>query len=162
MTKRKPVIGVIGGADASEDTLQLAAEVGRFIAQNNAVLVCGGLGGVMEAASRGAAENGGTVVGIIPQTQSAAANPYVTVVIPTGMGIARNALVVNTADVLIAFPGRFGTLSEIALALASGKTVVHLPATWDLQKIEPVDSSLYKEAFDARSAIGLALDALRK
>jgi uncharacterized protein (TIGR00725 family) len=162
MTKRKPAIGVIGGAEASEETLRLAYDVGKFIAGNNAVLVCGGLGGVMEAASRGAAENDGLVVGIIPGTDKSAANPWVHVVVPTGMGHARNALVVNSADVLIAFPGMFGTLSEIGLALAAGKTVVYLPGTWNLQKAGPVDASLYKEAFDAHSAVGLALDALRK
>jgi len=115
----------------------------------------------MEAASRGAHDNNGIVVGIIPGAEKQAANPWVSIVIPTGMGFARNALVVNTADVLIAFPGKFGTLSEIGLALNQKKTVVYLPGAWNLQKIEPVDASLYKEAFDAHGAVGLALDALR-
>jgi hypothetical protein len=162
MTKRKPTIGVIGGAEASEETCAIAYEVGKYIAGNNAVLVCGGLFGVMEAASRGAAENNGIVLGIIPGTDKSAANPSVHIVVPTGMGSARNALVVNSSDVLIAFPGKFGTLSEIGLALSAGKTVVYLPGAWNLQKIEPVDASLYKEAFDAHGAVGLALDALRK
>jgi uncharacterized protein (TIGR00725 family) len=162
MTKRKPSIGVIGGSDATEETIAIAYEVGKFVAGNNALLVCGGLGGVMEAASRGAAENGGVVVGIIPGTDAQAANPWVHVVVPTGMGFARNALVVNSSDVLIAFPGKFGTLSEIGLALSAGKTVVYLPGAWNLQKIEPVDAAIYKEAFDAYGAVGLALDALRK
>jgi uncharacterized protein (TIGR00725 family) len=161
MPKRKPAIGVIGGAEADEETLRIAFEVGAYIAGNDAVLVCGGLGGVMEAASRGAAENGGLVVGIIPGADRSAANPHVNVVVPTGMGYARNALVVNSSDVLIAFPGKFGTLSEIGLALSAGKTVVYLPGAWNLQKIGPVDASLYKEAFDAHGAVGLALDALR-
>jgi uncharacterized protein (TIGR00725 family) len=162
MTKRKFAIGVIGGAEASEETLRLAYDVGKYIAANNAILVCGGLGGVMEAASRGAAENNGFVVGIVPGPDKAAANDSVHLVIPSGMGYARNALVVNSSDVLIAFPGRFGTLSEIGLALSAGTTVVYLPGTWNLQKIQAVDASLYKEAFDAYSAVGLALDALRK
>jgi uncharacterized protein (TIGR00725 family) len=162
MTKQKPAIGVIGGAEASAETLAIAYDVGKYIAGNDAVLVCGGLGGIMEAASRGAAENGGIVLGIIPGLDKAAANASVHIVVPTGMGYARNALVVNSSDVLIAFPGKFGTLSEIGLALASGKTVVYLPGSWNLQKIEPIDVSLYKEAFDAHSAVGLALDALRK
>ena len=162
MTKRKPAIGVIGGAEASEETLAIAYDVGKYIAANDAVLVCGGLLGVMEAASRGAAENDGIVVGIIPGTEKTAANSSVHIVVPTGMGNARNALVVNASDVLIAFPGKFGTLSEIGLALASGKTVVYLPGAWNLQKIEPIDASLYKEAFDAYGAVGLALDALRR
>jgi uncharacterized protein (TIGR00725 family) len=162
MSKANPAIGVIGGADATEATLTMAYETGKYIANNNAVLVCGGLGGVMEAASRGAFENNGIVVGIIPGTDKSAANPYVRIVIPTGMGMARNALVVNASDVLIAFPGKFGTLSEIGLALNLGKPVVYLPGAWDLQKIQPIDASLYKEAFDAHGAVGLALDALRK
>jgi hypothetical protein len=162
MTKRKPSIGVIGGGEASEETLKIAYDVGKYIAGNGAVLVSGGLGGVMEAASRGAAENGGVVVGIIPGLDMTAANDSVSIVIPSGMGHARNALVVNSSDALIAFPGKFGTLSEIGLALASGKTVVYLPGAWNLRKIEPLDASLYKEAFDAFSAVGLALDALRK
>ncbi len=162
MAALSPAIGVIGGAQASEETLAIAYEVGAFIANNNAVLVCGGLGGVMEAASKGACENGGVVVGIIPGADKSQANPFVTIVIPSGMGSARNALVVNSSDVLIAFPGQFGTLSEIGLALSLGKPVVYLPGAWNLQKIGPIDASLYKEAFDAHGAVGLALDALRK
>jgi uncharacterized protein (TIGR00725 family) len=162
MQKRKPTIGVIGGAEASEETLKVAYEVGSYIAGNDAILVCGGLGGVMEAASRGAAENDGIVVGIIPGMEKSASNPHVHIVVPSGMGQARNALVVNSSDVLIAFPGKFGTLSEIGLALNSGKTVVYLPGAWNLQKMGPVDASTYKEAFDAHSAVGLALDALRR
>ena len=162
MAKVNPAIGVIGGSEASEETLKIAYEVGRYIANNNAVLVCGGLGGVMDAASRGASENGGVVVGIIPGADKSAANPYVQIVIPTGMGVARNALVVHASDVLVAFPGKFGTLSEIGLALDLGKPVIYLPGAWNLQKIEPVDAALYKEAFDAHGAVGLAMDALRK
>ena len=91
MTKRKPSIGVIGGGEASEETLKIAYDVGKYIAGNGAVLVSGGLGGVMEAASRGAAENGGVVVGIIPGLDMTAANDSVSIVIPSGMGHARNA-----------------------------------------------------------------------
>jgi uncharacterized protein (TIGR00725 family) len=162
MVKRKPAIGVIGGSEATQETLQIAYETGKYIANNNAILICGGLGGVMEASSKGAYEHGGTVVGIIPDSTKEQANPYVTIVIPTGMGICRNTLVVLSSDVIIAFPGKFGTLSEIGIALNLKKTIVYLPGTWDLKKIEPIDVSLYKEAFDAHSAVGLALDALRK
>ena len=162
MVKTNPAIGVIGGADAAEETCKIAYEAGKYIANNNAILICGGLGGVMEAASKGASENGGIVVGIIPGTDKNAANPFVKIVIPTGMGVARNALVVHASDVLIAFPGKFGTLSEIGLALNLGKPVIYLPGAWNLQKIEPVDASLYKEAFDAHSAVGLAIGALTK
>jgi uncharacterized protein (TIGR00725 family) len=161
MPIQKIAIGVIGGAQASAENQQLAYEVGKFIADNNAILICGGLTGIMEAAGKGAFENGGMVVGFLPGDNKADANPYVHIAIPTGMGVARNVLVVRSADVLIAFPGSFGTLSEIALALNLGKTVVYMPGTWDLKKIAPVDGALFKEAFDARQAIGLALAALR-
>jgi uncharacterized protein (TIGR00725 family) len=161
MPKRKPIIGVIGGAEASEETQKIAYEVGKYIAGNDAVLVCGGLGGVMEAAARGASENDGLVIGIIPSADKSRANPFVHIVIPSGLGYARNVLVVNTADVLIAFPGSYGTLSEISLALNQGKPVVYLPGAWDLRKAAAIDASLYKEAFDAHAAVGLALDALR-
>jgi uncharacterized protein (TIGR00725 family) len=157
---RKPAIGVIGAKDASEEQYALAYEVGTHIADRGAILVCGGLGGIMEAASKGAFEHGGAVIGFLPGIDRTEANPFVTVAIPTGMGIARNVLVVNASDVLIAFPGEFGTLSEIAIALASNKTIIHLPGSWDLRRIGTVDSARFKEAFDARQAIGLALDAL--
>ena len=161
MPSQKITIGVIGGAEASAENYQLAYDVGKFIADNNAVLVCGGLSGTMEAASKGAFENGGTVIGFLPGDAKADANPFVHIAIPTGMGIARNVLVVRASDVLIAFPGSFGTLSEISLALNLNKTVVYMPGTWDLKKLASVDGALFKEAFDARQAIGLALDALR-
>lgn len=154
------IIGIIGGAETVTTTDQLAYELGSFIAERGAQLVCGGLGGAMLAASRGAHDHGGTVIGILPGLKKTDANPFVTIAIPTGMGVARNVLVVHTADVLIALPGSYGTLSEIALALDTKKTVVYLPGGWDLKKISPVDSALFKEAFDARQAIGLALGSL--
>jgi hypothetical protein len=158
---RKASIGVIGGAEASQESLDLACEVGRLIAKNGAVLVCGGLGGIMEAASRGAHEAGGMVVGILPGDDAAAANVHVDVAIPTGMGIGRNTLVVRASDALIAFPGSYGTLSEIALALSLDKTVVYLPGAWDLRKVGPVPVAQFKQAMNASQAIGLALDAAR-
>ena len=115
----------------------------------------------MEAAAKGAHEKGGIVLGFLPGDSKSDANPYIHIAVPTSLGIARNVLVVHTADVLIAFPGSFGTLSEIAIALASEKTVVYLPGAWDLKRIGPVECSKFKEAFDARQAIGYALDALR-
>jgi len=161
LQNRKPIIGVIGASETTEEQYQLAFELGGHIANRGAILVCGGLGGIMEACSKGAAENGGLVIGILPGDNKADANPYVSIAIPTAMGIARNVMVVHTADVLIAFPGSYGTLSEISLALASGKTVIYFPGTWDLKKIGKVDSALFKEAFDSRQAIGFALDSLR-
>ena len=160
MSLQSICIGVIGGSETDRTNSELAYELGTHIAGRGAVLVCGGLGGIMEAVSKGVHESGGTVVGILPGTGKKDANPYVTVALPTGMGIARNTLIVHMADVLIAFPGSYGTLSEIAFALASGKTVVYLPGAWDLRKIAPVDAALFKEAFDARHAIGVALGAV--
>ncbi len=162
MFQQKPVIGVVGGGAATPENYQLAYELGGHIAVRGAVLVCGGLGGTMEAVSKGAFENGGTVLGFLPGNVKSDANQFVHIAVPTGMGVARNVLVVNTADVLIAFPGEYGTLSEIALALATGKTVIYFPGSWDLKRIGAVDMSLFKEAFDARQAIGLALDTLSK
>lgn len=161
MPSLKAVIGVIGATETSKENYQLAYEVGTHIAARGAALVCGGLGGIMEAASKGASENGGTVIGVLPGTDKKDANPFVTIAIPSGLGISRNALVVQCSDVIIAFPGTFGTLSEIALALATGKTVIHFPGTWDLKRIGIVDAARFKETFDPRQAIGLALDAIR-
>jgi uncharacterized protein (TIGR00725 family) len=98
------------------------------------VLICGGLGGVMEAACRGAKQTGGTTVGILPGDDRSAANPYVDIVIPTGLGEARNAIVVRSADALIAIGGAYGTLSEIAFALKAGKRVVGL-GTWEVEGV---------------------------
>ena len=158
MSERPLSIGIIGGAQATEETLALAAETGALIAGNGARLICGGLGGVMEAASRGAAEKGGMVVGILPGESACDANEFVSFALPTGMGIGRNLLVVRGADALIAFPGSYGTLSEIALALNLGKGVVYLPGAWNLSKIGKVPTTLFKEAVDPVHAVGLALD----
>ena len=162
----RPVIGVIGSGRAlSEEQAKLAYEVGKLIAQRGATLVCGGLGGVMEAAAKGARENDGFVVGVLPGPDKADANPYVDLAVPTGLGAARNALVARTADVVIAFPGSFGTLSEIAMALDAGTSVVFLPGAWDLRKAgstEGARSARFLEAFDAKQAVGLALGEIGK
>jgi uncharacterized protein (TIGR00725 family) len=159
----RPVIGVVGsGRTLSEEQGKLAYEVGKFIAQRGAVLVCGGLGGVMEAAAKGARENDGFVVGVLPGPDKADANPYVDLAVPTDLGMARNALVARTADVLIAFPGSFGTLSEIAMALDAGKSVVFLPGAWDLRKAGIIEGARFLEAFDAKLAVGLALGEIGK
>ncbi len=160
MARKRTCIGVIGGAEVSSEIYDRAFDVGQHIANNGAFLVCGGLGGVMEAAAKGASEAGGTVIGFLPGEDATAANPYVTIPIPTGMGIGRNVLVVRTSDVLIAFPGSYGTLSEIGLALNLGKTVIQFPSGWDIRKIGRVDASLFKEAGDPRQAVGFALDSL--
>lgn len=158
--KKRIAIGVIGGNAIEDSNLELGYEVGKHIALNGADLVCGGLGGTMEIASKGAFENNGNVIGLIPGEDKSEANQFVNIVIPTGMGIGRNTLVVRTSDVIIAFPGSYGTLSEIALALNLGKSVIHMPGTWDISKIGYVNSSKFKEAFDASQAVGLALASL--
>jgi uncharacterized protein (TIGR00725 family) len=159
----RPVIGVIGsGRPLSDEQFKLAYEVGKLIAQRGAALVCGGLGGIMEAAAKGAHENEGFVVGILPTADKADANPYVDLAVPTGLGSARNALVVRTADVLIAFPGSFGTLSEMALSLDTGKSMVFLPGAWDLRKAGVLGDARFLEAFDATQAVGMALGEIGK
>jgi uncharacterized protein (TIGR00725 family) len=112
--------------------------VGRLVAERGAVLVCGGRGGAMEAACRGAKQAGGLTVGILPGSDRSDANPYVDVALPTGLGEARNALVVRAADAVIAIGGGYGTLSEIALALKAGKPVIGLD-TWEIDGVAPAD-----------------------
>jgi uncharacterized protein (TIGR00725 family) len=116
----------------------MAEETGRLLAQRGVVLVCGGLGGAMEAACRGASSAGGITVGILPGSDPSSANPHVSIPIPTGLGEARNAIVATASDALIAVGGKLGTLSEIALALRSAIPVVGLD-TWDIdeQRAEP-------------------------
>src|SRR5436190_4097003 len=132
-------VAVVGPGDAQPGEIAAAERVGSELARRGAVLVCGGLGGVMEAACRGAKEAGGTTLGILPGLDRVAANRFVDVVVPTGLGEARNALVVRAADVLIAVGGAYGTLSEIALALKAGKRVVGL-RSWDIDGVEPAGS----------------------
>jgi uncharacterized protein (TIGR00725 family) len=127
-------IAVIGGSRAGRQAVENAFEVGRLIARSGAVVVCGGLGGVMEAACRGAREEGGLVVGILPGCSPADANPWVDIPIATGLGYTRNALVVMNADAVIAIDGEYGTLSEIAYGKIHGKKVVGL-GTWDVKGI---------------------------
>ncbi|GBD94199.1 putative lysine decarboxylase [bacterium BMS3Abin05] len=122
----KKIVGVIGGASVDAGLYELAREVGRGLAENGLVLVTGGRTGVMEAASRGAKEKGGLVIGILPGDSREQANPYVDIPIVTGLGIARNILIVRTAQVVIAIDGGYGTLSELAFALQLGKPVIGL------------------------------------
>lgn len=124
-------IAVIGSAICDEGVAILARDVGREIAHRGAILVCGGRGGVMEAACHGAKAAGGTTLGILPGTDRREANPYVDLAVVTGMGEARNAIVVRTADAVVAVHGGYGTLSEIGLALKMGRPVVGL-GTWEL------------------------------
>ena len=137
--KHKPIIGVIGAADANDELKKCAEDLGRGIAQRGWTLVSGGLSGVMEAASKGANTDGGTVVGILPTGATADANPHVTIPIATNMGHARNAIIAHTADVLVACGGGYGTLSEIALANKLGKKVFGL-MSWKVEGVIGKDS----------------------
>lgn len=141
-TDRKPVIAVIGAGKCSKKLRDMAAEIGKYVAENGGVVLCGGLGGVMEGAARGAKEAGGTTIGIIPSENKGDANQFIDYVIPTGFGQARNILVVRAADAIVALPGKFGTLSEMAFALVSGKPIVSVQA-WKLgEEIQQVEDPL--------------------
>jgi uncharacterized protein (TIGR00725 family) len=133
MAAAAPWIAVVGPGRAGEAELALAEEVGAEVADAGAVLVCGGLGGVMEAACRGARSRRGRTVGLLPGLDRGEANGWVEIAIPTGLGEVRNALVVRAADALIAIGGAWGTLSEIALGLKTGRPVIGL-GTWELAR----------------------------
>ena len=152
-------VAVVGsGGELTTVQRQRAEDVGRAVAEAGAVLVCGGLGGVMEAACRGAQGGGGLTVGILPGFDRDEANAHVDIAIPTGMGEARNALVVRAADAVVAVAGEYGTLSEIALALHAGIPVVGL-GTWELvREGAPVDAIVRAEtpAEAVESALRLA------
>ncbi len=135
----KTVIAVCGAQDPPPGVYEIAEAVGTQIARSGAVLVCGGLGGVMEAACKGAVREGGLTVGVLPGLDRREANPWVTVAVATGTGHARNLAVVASSDVVIAIDGEFGTLSEIAYALRIGRPVVGLD-TW---RIDPGKHNRY-------------------
>ena len=120
------IISVIGGSKASPEMVELAEQVGRELAKRGLTVACGGLSGVMEAVCRGAKSEGGTTIGILPGTDPAQANEWVDIPICTGMGYARNVIVVNTGRAVIAVDGEYGTLSEIGHALGNGVPVVGL------------------------------------
>ena len=144
-------VAVIGGSRPGRPAVEAALEVGRLIARAGAVVVCGGLGGVMEAACRGAREEGGLAVGILPGASPDDANPWVDLPIATGLGYTRNALVVMNADAVIAVDGEYGTLSEIAYGKIHGKKVVGL-GTWEVKGVLP--------AATPEEAVRLALEGL--
>jgi uncharacterized protein (TIGR00725 family) len=149
-------IAVIGASDATAEDEARAEAVGTALGQAGATVVCGGLGGVMAAACRGAKSAGGLTIGILPGDDRAAANPWVDVAIPTGLGEARNALVVRTADAIVAVGGEYGTLSEIALALRAGKPVVGLD-TWGLIRPNGAPCTDIVSAPDSAAAADLAM-----
>jgi uncharacterized protein (TIGR00725 family) len=151
-------IGVIGGSEAPPKVAGLAEEVGREIARRGAVLVCGGLGGVMEAACRGAAAEGGLTVGILPGNDRRAANPFVRIPVVTGLGTARNVAVVRSSQVVIAIDGGYGTLSEIGHALQSGIPVIGLD-TWSLGTGGRVDTGIVT-AENPADAVDIAMSLI--
>jgi len=150
-------VAVCGPAEATERELAQAEEIGRLLAEAGAVVVCGGLGGVMDAAAKGAAASGGASIGILPGASRAGASEHLTWAVPTGMGEARNALVVRAADVVIAIAGEFGTLSEIALALKMSKPVVGLD-TWHFTKADRETIDPVVRAGNPEEAVKLALE----
>jgi uncharacterized protein (TIGR00725 family) len=129
----KVYIAVIGGGEVGPEVADLAREVGREVARRGAVLLCGGLGGVMAAATQGASEAGGVTLGILPDADRSRANPYLTYSIATNLGHARNIVIAHAADALIAVDGDYGTISEAAIALKLGKPLVALKAGWNLR-----------------------------
>ena len=135
-------VSVIGPGRAPSDVVDAAETVGRELARRGAVVVCGGLGGAMEAACRGARSEGGTTIGILPGADRRDANPWVSIAIPTGLGELRNGLVVRAGDAVVAVAGEFGTLSEIGFALKIGRPVVGL-TTWELARAgQPVTDAI--------------------
>jgi uncharacterized protein (TIGR00725 family) len=149
-------IAVVGGNSALPDARSTAEEVGREIARHGHVLVCGGRGGVMEAACRGARAEGGHTIGILPGRDAADANEHVEFVITTNMGFARNVLVVLSASAVIAIDGSYGTLSEIAMALNHGRPVVGL-GTWRISDDAGVQDEAVVRASTAAEAVRLAI-----
>jgi len=145
-------LGVIGGGAAPPEVLELAREVGREIARRGAVLLCGGLEGVMAAAAQGAKEAGGVSIGILPGPDRRAANPHLTYSLPTNLGHARNILIAHGADALIAVDGSHGTISEAAVALKLAKPVIGLALDWSIPGLTLADTPA--------AAVALALELL--
>jgi hypothetical protein len=157
-------VAVVGGGRCSAEESALAEAVGRGLAEAGAALICGGLGGVMEAACRGARAAGGLTIGVLPGVSAGDANPYVDIPLVTGLGEARNLLIVRTAAAVIAVGGEYGTLSEIAFALKLGRPVIGLN-TWELSKVvadgkaRQFDPAIYR-AHASDQAVRLALEAI--
>ena len=160
MIDRKKCIAVIGGSQPTSKEAELAEEVGRQLAKQDAILVCGGLGGVMEAACKGASSEDGTTIGILPGDSRQTANPYIQIPIVTSIGYARNVAVVKSAQAVIAIGGSYGTLTEIGHALQSNIPVIGLN-TWVISKNGQQDSSIIpaqNPAEAVKKALELAID----
>ena len=158
MATKNKFIAVIGNSKASAQEIKLAEEIGREIAQNGAILVCGGLDGVMEAACRGAVSEGGLTVGILPGTSRNDTNQYVKIPIVTGIGYARNIVVVKSAQAVIAVGGGYGTLTEIGYALKNGIPVVGID-TWQLTNKDKINDSIIRVE-NALDAVSTALEMI--
>ncbi|MFC2048503.1 TIGR00725 family protein [Chloroflexota bacterium] len=154
--KRRKFIAVIGGSEPSPEEAKLAEEVGRELARQGVILVCGGLGGVMEAACRGTSLEGGLTIGILPGDSATTSNPYVQIPIVTGIGYARNIFVVKSAQAVIAVGGSYGTLSEIAHARQNDIPVIGLN-TWSLSRNGQQDNSIIL-AHNPKEAVKKALE----
>jgi uncharacterized protein (TIGR00725 family) len=158
-------VAVIGEGDPrgpdAQRILDWAEEIGRTLAIGGAVVVTGGLGGVMRAASRGAAAAGGETIGILPGTDPGEANEFVRTPIATGLGVVRNLVVVTSSDAVIAVGGRHGTLSEIGLALRMGRDVVTL-SSWRIESDQRIGGPRMHRAKDPREAAALALRLARE
>ncbi len=152
--KRKTIIGVIGSSSSSSSVSEIAYIVGKEIARKGAILICGGLGGVMEAACKGVKEEGGTTIGVLPGDSKEKANPYVDIPITTGMGEARNIIIVRSSDAVIAIAGKYGTLSELAFALRFDVPIVGI-ATWN------IDIPILR-AKNPKQAVDMLFSAIRK
>lgn len=139
MKNQKVVISVIGGHDINTIVEQQAHNIGKITANVGAVLVCGGLGGVMRAAARGAKEAGGMTIGLLPGRDKSDANPFIDIALPTSIGYARNAMVACCADIIVALPGSHGTLSEICYGLTFGRPVIDF-GNWNREGMIKVKS----------------------
>ena len=159
MSQAVTTISVIGGGAVSDEMFALAEDVGQEIAKRGAVVVCGGLEGIMKAVCKGAYEAGGLTIGILPGATRAEANPYVQIPVVTGIGYARNVAVVRSGQAVIAIDGSYGTLTEIAYALQAGIPVVGLH-TWTMAINGETDDRIIR-AESAADAVGKALDAIK-
>lgn len=157
--RNKIRFGVIGGSQISKEISKIAWEVGRLIAENRGILICGGLGGVMESACKGAKEAGGLTIGILPGRKKEDANPYVDIAIPTGLGEARNMLVIFNSDAVIAIDGSYGTLIEISYALLHNKPVFGIK-TWHLYQDDIEDKAVI-HCHNPQEAVSKAIQAVR-
>lgn len=161
MSGRPLLIAVCGASQADADELRDAAEVGRLLAERGAVVLCGGLGGVMAAVAGAVRDGGGTSIGILPGSDGADANPDLTIALPTGLGEGRNALIARGCDAMIAIGGGYGTLSEIAFGLRIGKPVVSL-GSWEIRRSGEAkpDSGLHRVT-TAADAVAWVMRQLR-